>query len=610
MVIPAKHSVNAIIAAFVFLMTTCVDSFALSYQEDPVQQPVDAGVSNSSFEIWTNELPSPWLFVAPNGGEIRRDDTQPHQGTLAALIDATQDSIAGDSFSNLMQNASAVPYRGKNIRLRAAIKTAQLVDASRVQMWLRVDRKPAANQPADAPPPMGAFDNMDDRPIRAETYEYFDIVLPVAYDATNLGFGVFVIGRGQAWIDDVSLAIVDANAKPTAKPPTAQTSEFEIPSKIIEAGQTAELAPQQPFITHWLWLPLVAITLFMLGMLGPMPLDRNLVDKNVPVKTQSLLMAFSVRFAAVYWLLYVFPIILSGFQIVPNIAVGTVFVWYQSLSSGLAHMIAARLFGISEELVPPLGSGDTTYNYMLLLGLFLISVIVASVWTIVDRRATDNANLRDLLRSWLRYGIAFSMIVYGLAKVNFEGNQFPPNSTYQLDKTWGSSSPMNVLWAFMGASQAYTMFAGLGEVIAGLLIVWRRTCLLGAFVALGVMTNVMMLNYCYDVPVKLLSTHLVVMSIMVLMPDFIRLTNLFVLNRAAAPAFLGGAWQSRWAWWTRMAVKTLIVGGLVLLPVGTRAKSLPKQWEKFVESTNKTETQKYPLNQRGFRWINEVPYNR
>ena len=65
---------------------------------------------------------------------------------------------------------------------------------------------------------------------------------------------------------------------------------------------------------------------------------------------------------------------------------------------------------------------------------------------------------------------------------------------------------MGALWWFMGASIPYIIFAGAAEVLGGLLLVLRRTAALGALVAFAVMVNVMMLNYCYDAPVKLYST--------------------------------------------------------------------------------------------------------
>lgn len=90
----------------------------------------------------------------------------------------------------------------------------------------------------------------------------------------------------------------------------------------------------------------------------------------------------------------------------------------------------------------------------------------------------------------------------------------------------------------MGASRPYTIFGGLAEAVAAILLLFRRTALLGALVAAAVLLNVVMLNFCYDVPVKLYSTNLLLMSVFLLVPDITRLANLFVFNRAAPPAEL------------------------------------------------------------------------
>jgi len=88
----------------------------------------------------------------------------------------------------------------------------------------------------------------------------------------------------------------------------------------------------------------------------------------------------------------------------------------------------------------------------------------------------------------------------------------------------------------MGASAPYTIFGGLSELVAGLLLLFRRTATLGALVAIPVLTNVVVLNFCYDVPVKLFSVHLLAMSVFLAVPELERLADLLVLRRPVAPA--------------------------------------------------------------------------
>jgi hypothetical protein len=95
-----------------------------------------------------------------------------------------------------------------------------------------------------------------------------------------------------------------------------------------------------------------------------------------------------------------------------------------------------------------------------------------------------------------------------------------------------------VLWQFMGASTAYIVFSGVMEVLGGALLLLRRTTTLGAMVCCAVLANIVALNFCYDVPVKLYSSHLLLMAVFLAAPDLRRLLNLLVWNRPTAPADL------------------------------------------------------------------------
>jgi hypothetical protein len=64
----------------------------------------------------------------------------------------------------------------------------------------------------------------------------------------------------------------------------------------------------------------------------------------------------------------------------------------------------------------------------------------------------------------------------------------------------------------------------------------------GALVSIGVMSPVVALNFCYDVPVKLYSSHLLAMKVFLILPDLRRLLNLFVFCRDRCQGFLEGTW--------------------------------------------------------------------
>ncbi|MCC6428865.1 MAG: hypothetical protein IT435_18845 [Phycisphaerales bacterium] len=222
-------------------------------------------------------------------------------------------------------------------------------------------------------------------------------------------------------------------------------------------------------------------------------------------------------------------------------------------------------------LADPLGAGgDSLFNYIHVLCCAVLAASITLCWSILDRRRLAYPGLAGVLTMGLRFLLAVTLLNYGFHKVF--NVQFAPPDAYRLLQSYGDSSPSGLLWTFMGFSPAYTFFAGLMEVIGGTLLLSRRTAGVGALVLCGVMTNVVMLNFCYDVSVKLFSMHLLAMAIVLAVPDMSRLAAVLVLNRtvSAQPrfsspramrsvsfavallagmyAFFGNAWQHHQMW--------------------------------------------------------------
>ncbi len=102
----------------------------------------------------------------------------------------------------------------------------------------------------------------------------------------------------------------------------------------------------------------------------------------------------------------------------------------------------------------------------------------------------------------------------------------------RLLEPYGNFSPMGVLWYSIGASPPYEIFTGCVELLSGILLFIPRTQLLGASLALASTVEVFALNMTYDVPVKLLSFHLVLMSCALLVPDVRRVCQAVFYHRA------------------------------------------------------------------------------
>jgi uncharacterized membrane protein YphA (DoxX/SURF4 family) len=212
------------------------------------------------------------------------------------------------------------------------------------------------------------------------------------------------------------------------------------------------------------------------------------------------------RFFFVYFIFYILPFPLN---LLPEFS--TVFQSLKELSIKAYEPIAKNIMGADYEFPVSNGSGDTSLNYIQFFVFLIFSFVVTIIWTFVDRKRDNYEKLFAVLIIILRYYLAFFMIGYGFSKVL--RIQFPPLTTDRLVQSYGDSSPMGLLWNFMGYSAAYTIFAGLGEVIGGALLLFKRTRLMGSLIVIAIMSNVVMLNFAYDVPVKLFSTHLLLMAI-------------------------------------------------------------------------------------------------
>jgi hypothetical protein len=165
------------------------------------------------------------------------------------------------------------------------------------------------------------------------------------------------------------------------------------------------------------------------------------------------------------------------------------------------------------------------------------------------------------------------MLGYGFAKIFFPG-QFAPPTLDRLMEPFGHASPMGLLWTFMGASHAYTTFTGAIECLGGLLLFTQQTTLLGAVVVAAAMGNVAMLNFSYDVPVKLYSMHLFLLAVLLIVPEAPRLVRVFVTNRAAEPAPMRQPFARAWTRRAAFAAKWIFVVALLWSNIAPRLNAM------------------------------------
>jgi len=251
--------------------------------------------------------------------------------------------------------------------------------------------------------------------------------------------------------------------------------------------------------------------------------------------------------------------------------------WWEALWTPIVPWIAEHVLRIGTAF-PRFGGAETTWDYVQTGTCVVLAVVAAVVWSLVDRRRLEHRRADQWLRVYLRLFLATVLFAYGWTKVL--PVQFPALGPERLSETFGEASPNGLLWAFMGYSPFYMAFSGAGELIAGLLLCFRRTVTLGALIGIAVMSNVVALNFAYDVGVKLSATFYLLGLVYLAAPDAMRLANVLVLNRAAPPRTesVPGA---RW-WMQRLAV--LVPGMLAaffFVREGARSWTAAHQWGQY-----------------------------
>ncbi len=208
---------------------------------------------------------------------------------------------------------------------------------------------------------------------------------------------------------------------------------------------------------------------------------------------------------------------------------------YEALWKAVVPWVGRELLHLPEPItILPAGSGDTTFNYVQILCFAVLALAATIVWSALDGKRESYERLHRWLRVYVRLALGVTMVTYGAIKVI--KSQFPSPWLARLVQPYGDSSPMGLLWTFMGYSYPSNIFTGAGETLAGALLFSRRTTTAGALLGCGVISHVVVLNFAYDVPVKLFSLHLLAMAAFLLAPDVGRLVDFFLRGRAVALA--------------------------------------------------------------------------
>lgn len=184
---------------------------------------------------------------------------------------------------------------------------------------------------------------------------------------------------------------------------------------------------------------------------------------------------------------------------------------------------AETLFGIDFQFIAA-NESDSLGLYIHSLHLLVFSTIVGWTWNRWFHKYSEN-EIRSFLHVSSAYILAFFLFKYGFDKLFKVQFYLPEPNT--LFTPLGMLSKDILFWSTVGSSYSYSLFAGILEILPAILLLFRKTRLLGALIAFGVLIHVLLINFSFDISVKILSCYLVGLSLILIQPYFTSLKAIF-----------------------------------------------------------------------------------
>lgn len=119
----------------------------------------------------------------------------------------------------------------------------------------------------------------------------------------------------------------------------------------------------------------------------------------------------------------------------------------------------------------------------------------------------DSISILEDAISWV---VVFGMFIYGGGKIlQFDGAS-------QLDKPVSELTGMQLMWAFYGYSKVYALTLGFFEILGGLLLLIKRTRLIGCFLISAILVNVILQDIYFGVHLGALKAAILYQSLIVI----------------------------------------------------------------------------------------------
>jgi len=175
-------------------------------------------------------------------------------------------------------------------------------------------------------------------------------------------------------------------------------------------------------------------------------------------------------------------------------------------------------------------------NYTGWLITVFVCILAGVILNSIDKKRRDYERLYYWFYTTARYGLALRMSWFAWAKVFPVQMPFPTIS--QLNTNLGDFTPGKLYWLTTGVSPFFEVFAGVFELIATVLILYRRTTTLGALMMIAILVPIWFVNIGYNAGVELTSLHILSLALMLLVRDSKKFYEILIEHKAVALTYV------------------------------------------------------------------------
>ena len=248
------------------------------------------------------------------------------------------------------------------------------------------------------------------------------------------------------------------------------------------------------------------------------------------------------RVAFIYFIIQVIPIDWKFYE--------------QLFSVNWARVYYGDIFNMAHYTPQFVAGGQSFANWGI---AFLIALAGAAAWTTYfDRNKNKEYNtLYYWLRVILRYRLAIAVMAYGFIK--FFPLQAPYPSISNLNTNYGDFNRWKLFSLSLGIVPSYEAFLGAVEILLGLLLLYRKTASIAAFIIIVFAGNVFMSNIAYDGGEIVYSFFLISLAFFILWFDLQRIISLLILQKPTAPNYFKPSFLLPWQKNGRLILKGLFI---------------------------------------------------